>query len=51
MVRAIVGTVVEVGLGRRAPASLAEVLRARDRSAAGLTAPAHGLFLMRVDYE
>jgi len=51
MVRAIVGTVVEVGLGRRTPDSLIEVLRARNRSAAGLTAPAHGLFLMRVDYE
>ena len=51
MVRAIVGTVVEVGLGRRTPDSLTEVLRARNRSAAGLTAPAHGLFLMRVDYE
>jgi tRNA pseudouridine38-40 synthase len=51
MVRAIVGTVVEVGLGRRAPDSLTEILRARNRSAAGLTAPAHGLFLTRVDYE
>jgi tRNA pseudouridine38-40 synthase len=51
MVRAIVGTVVEVGLGRRTPDSLTEILHARDRSAAGLTAPPHGLFLMRVDYE
>jgi tRNA pseudouridine38-40 synthase len=51
MVRAIVGTVVEVGLGRRTPDSLTEILRARNRSAAGLTAPAHGLFLMRVDYD
>ena len=51
MVRAIIGTVVEVGLGTRTPDSLTEVLRARDRSAAGLTAPAHGLCLMRVDYE
>ena len=51
MVRTIVGTVVEVGLGKRTPNSLTEILQARDRTAAGLTAPAHGLFLMRVDYE
>lgn len=51
MVRAMVGTVVEVGLGKRTPDSLTEVLRSRDRTAAGLTAPAHGLCLMRVDYE
>ncbi|THJ23539.1 MAG: tRNA pseudouridine(38-40) synthase TruA [Nitrospira sp. CG24E] len=51
MVRAIVGTVVEVGLGRRTPNSLAEILQAKNRSAAGQTAPAHGLCLMRVDYE
>jgi tRNA pseudouridine38-40 synthase len=51
MVRAIVGTIVEVGLNKRSPSSLTEVLRARDRSAAGQTAPPHGLCLMRVDYE
>jgi tRNA pseudouridine38-40 synthase len=51
MVRAIVGTVVEVGLGKRTPDSLTEVLRARDRSAAGQTAPPLGLCLMRVDYD
>jgi tRNA pseudouridine38-40 synthase len=51
MVRAIVGTIVEVGLNKRSPNSLTEVLRARDRSAAGQTAPPHGLCLMRVDYE
>jgi tRNA pseudouridine38-40 synthase len=51
MVRAIVGTVVEVGLGKRTPDSLIDVLRARDRSAAGQTAPPHGLCLMRVDYD
>ena len=51
MVRAIVGTVVEVGLGNRPPDSLTEVFRARDRSAAGQTAPPQGLCLMRVDYD
>ena len=51
MVRAMVGTVVDVGLGKRNPDSLTEVLRARDRSAAGRTAPPHGLCLMHVDYD
>jgi tRNA pseudouridine38-40 synthase len=51
MVRAIVGTVVEVGLGKRTPDSLTEVLKARDRSAAGQTAPPLGLCLVRVDYD
>jgi len=51
MVRAIVGTVVEVGLDKRAPDSLTDILKSRNRSAAGQTAPPHGLCLMRVDYE
>jgi tRNA pseudouridine38-40 synthase len=50
MVRNIVGTLVEVGHGIRSPASFAELLAARDRTRAGLTAPAHGLFLMEVKY-
>jgi tRNA pseudouridine38-40 synthase len=50
MVRVIVGTLVEVGRGARRPDWVAEVLEARDRRAAGPTAPAHGLTLWRVDY-
>ncbi len=51
MVRAIVGTLVEVGRGSRTLDWPATVLARRDRSAAGATAPAHGLFLVEVDYE
>ena len=50
MVRIIAGTLVEVGAGRRAPDSLAELIAARDRPRAGRTAPAAGLTLMRVFY-
>ena len=50
MVRVIVGTLVEVGLGQRDPAAVEHALRSRDRSAAGQTAPPRGLFLMRVEY-
>ncbi len=50
MVRAIVGTLVEVGAGRRAPSSIAELIESRDRGQAGDTAPAQGLTLVSVDY-
>jgi len=50
MVRNIVGTVVDTGKGKYPPGKVEEILRARDRSAAGVTAPAHGLFLWRVAY-
>lgn len=50
MVRNLVGTLLEVGRGRRPPEWMAEVLAGRDRRLAGPTAPARGLFLVRVQY-
>lgn len=50
MVRVIVGSLVEVGAGRREAGWIAEALAACDRSAAGPTAPAHGLTLWHVSY-
>lgn len=51
MVRNIIGTLVEVGQGRRTPEEFGQLLAARDRTQAGPTAPAHGLFLHEVFYE
>ncbi len=50
MVRAIVGTLVEVGLHKRNPGETGEIINSGDRGQAGRTAPPHGLCLMRVDY-
>ncbi|NOZ01020.1 MAG: tRNA pseudouridine(38-40) synthase TruA [Deltaproteobacteria bacterium] len=50
MVRIIVGTLVQVGLGRHQPAWVDEVLKSRDRTAGGPTAPPQGLFLVGVEY-
>ncbi len=50
MVRIIAGTLVETGLGKRAPDSISSLLWAPDRCAAGMTAPAHGLCLVDVFY-
>jgi tRNA pseudouridine38-40 synthase len=50
MVRSIVGTMVEMGRGRRRPGEMAGVLRARDRARAGTVAPPHGLCLWEVGY-
>ena len=50
MVRAIVGTVVEAGLGKRTAADVALALRLRDRARAGQVAPPHGLCLWEVTY-
>jgi tRNA pseudouridine38-40 synthase len=50
MVRIIVGTLVHVGLGKRDPDEINAILEAKDRKQAGVTAPAHGLFLWEVKY-
>jgi len=50
MVRNLVGTLVEVGQGKRPPGDLARVLGSRDRTQAGPTAPAQGLCLMSIAY-
>lgn len=50
MVRTIVGTLIECGTGRRDPAGIPAILEARERTAAGLTAPAQGLYLAGVRY-
>jgi tRNA pseudouridine38-40 synthase len=50
MVRTIVGTLIEVGRGRRTAASAAATLESLDRGKAGPSAPANGLTLLRVDY-
>jgi len=46
----IAGSLVDIGQGRRSPEWFSDVLASRDRTKAGPTAPAHGLFLVRVDY-
>ncbi len=51
MVRNIVGTLIEVGRGNLPPDRIDEILEARDRRAAGPTAPAVGLFLASVEYD
>ena len=51
MVRNIVGTLVEIGRGSLEPADLTRILNARDRTAAGPTAPARGLYLVEVAYD
>ncbi len=50
MARIIVGTLVEIGLAVRQPEEMCAILEAKDRSAAGKTAPAHGLCLVAVKY-
>ena len=51
MVRIIVGTLIRVGRGFYEPDRVKEILEAKDRKAAGVTAPAHGLMLVEIKYE
>ena len=50
MCRGIVGTLVQVGRGKIAPEAIQQILDKKDRRAAGMTAPAHGLVLWKVYY-
>jgi tRNA pseudouridine38-40 synthase len=51
MVRNLVGTFLLVGKGSLAPADIVPILESRNRSAAGPTAPASGLYLVSVEYD
>lgn len=51
MVRAIVGTMVEIGCGKLKPTDLRKVIEAKNRNSAGTSAPAHALFLVDVGYD
>jgi tRNA pseudouridine38-40 synthase len=50
MVRKIVGTLIEVGKGRLAPADVAQIFEARDRARSGPTVPPEGLYLVALEY-
>ena len=50
MVRIIAGTLLDIGQGKRDPMDIFTILEAKDRSAAGPTAPAHGLTLMKYEF-
>lgn len=51
MVRILTGTLIEVGRGLRTPEDVSAILEAKDRGAAGFTAPAQGLYLVEVAYD
>lgn len=50
MVRAIVGTLLDLGKGKMSINQLRDVIESKDRSAAGYSVPAHGLYLQNVEY-
>lgn len=51
MVRSLVGTLIQVGEGRRSPDEMAAIIAAKDRASAGPVAPPHGLCLVSVEYD
>jgi tRNA pseudouridine38-40 synthase len=50
MVRAIVGTLINIGLGKLEVEKLHDILESKDRGEAGFSVPAHGLYLVSVEY-
>ena len=50
MVRALVGTLLEVGLGKIKPITVKDIIAKKNRSEAGASAPAHALFLTMIEY-
>ncbi|WP_138433677.1 tRNA pseudouridine(38-40) synthase TruA [Winogradskyella algicola] len=50
MVRAIVGTMVNIGLGKLKPEDLHQIIASKDRGNAGFSVPAHGLYLVNIEY-
>ncbi|MCB1198621.1 MAG: tRNA pseudouridine(38-40) synthase TruA, partial [Deltaproteobacteria bacterium] len=51
MVRSMMGTLMDVAIGKKDPEDIPSIIAAKDRSKAGQTAPANGLFLWDVFYE
>lgn len=50
MVRIVAGTLLQIGIGERSPNEIQEILQAKDRTAAGPTAPAHGLTMIGIKF-
>ena len=51
MVRAIVGTMINIGTGKISLADFEKIIESKDRSQAGFSVPAHGLYLTKIEYE
>jgi tRNA pseudouridine38-40 synthase len=51
MVRAIVGTMINIGLGKISLSDFEKIIESKDRSQAGFSVPAHGLYLIQIEYE